>query len=172
MVAPSAEKGDSTGVAEYRNKQLTLDRIQGPRDRIGTGFAGVGFCVLSRTWSRTDIYKYFKKQPKVWTVPLISRYRSRASRGDSCGTVLPGYNVFWICISIETHEIYAYLRCPCFCRVVSTCLPEFPSYRKNSAVWGLREPVFLAPHLTLVVPTHRWRIRVRAAWMNQLVANS
>ena len=42
VVAPSAEKEDNTGAAECVNKRLMLDRIV-------TGFAGVGFCVLYRT---------------------------------------------------------------------------------------------------------------------------
>ena len=42
VAALSAEKVDNTGAAEYVNKRSTLYRI-------GTGFAGVGFCVLSRT---------------------------------------------------------------------------------------------------------------------------
>ena len=63
------EKGDNTGAAEYVNKRLTLDRID-------TRFACDAYvsAAFSRIRSRMDITKYFRKQPKVCNVLLISRY--------------------------------------------------------------------------------------------------
>ena len=46
VAAPSAEKGDNTGAAEYVKRRSTLDQI-------GTGFAAARFCVfedVDRGW--------------------------------------------------------------------------------------------------------------------------
>ena len=69
VAAPSAEKGDNTGTAEYVNKRLTLDRI-------GTGFVGVCFCVFEdrdRGWIDPN-------WPNVCPALPISRYRSQGNK--------------------------------------------------------------------------------------------
>ena len=87
------------------------------------------------------LFLLFSRRPKMFHVCTV--------HGESsCGIVLPGYNGFiWNCISIETHEIYAYQHCPCCSKMVWTCVPKFLNYCQKtlkSAVWGLREPAFLA----------------------------
>ena len=73
LAAPSAEKGDNTGAAEYANKRLTLERI-------GTDCVGICFCVFEdrdRGW----IYRNMKeKQPKVCPALLIGKYRSQGNK--------------------------------------------------------------------------------------------
>ena len=73
MAAPIAEKRGNTGAAEYVNKRSTLDRI-------GTGFAGVCFCVLedrNRGW----IYPNIKNSQRY--APLYTLVGA-GHRGKSC----------------------------------------------------------------------------------------
>ena len=99
------------------------------------------------------VFLLFSRRPKMFHV-------CTGNGESSCGIVLPGYNGFiWNCISIETHGIYAYQHCPCCSKMVWTCVPKFLNYCQKtlkSAVWGLREPAFLAPPLIQAVPTNRW----------------
>ena len=73
VAAQGAEKGDNTGLAEYVDTQLTLDR--------SGGFAGACFGIFEdrdRGWKDPNI----KKQPKVCrcTALLISSYRSQGNK--------------------------------------------------------------------------------------------
>ena len=121
-----------------------------PPSFYGARWETMHLILLKADYNRREKSQYYLQQdilllllvytagmaPLLFSVLMNLKANPRRGTGhgeSSCGIVLPGYDGFiWIRISIETHGIYAHQHCPCFCRVVSTCVPEFPSYRPKT----------------------------------------